>query len=396
MKIVDVEALVIGEPPERIAAHSWDGSQDTVVVRITTDTGIVGIGETDSPPTVVKAVVDAHGSQKASWGLRDLLLGEDPREVARLWDLLYRGTVYYGRDGVAMHAIGAAELALWDVAGQALGQPVWRLLGGAYRRSVPVYASLITPPDPAATADAVRELGAQGFRAFKLGGGPLGADPDTDEAVVAAARAAAPRAQLMIDLAYCWESPSHALAMARRLARYDLRWIEEPLWPADVDAYEWLAQRSPVPIAAGEAESAEVRLLELVARRAVHVLQPDVTRVGGLLAAQRVVRAARDAGVDCVLHCWKTGIAKAATLHLSAASRNLTLMEYCVAENPIQAGLTVETFPVADGHVQVPTAPGLGVRLDDEVAAAYRWPPASDGRRSEPALAALGGTEPTP
>jgi L-rhamnonate dehydratase len=375
MKITDVEAIVLGEPVERIARESWDGSQDTVLIRVCTDEGVTGIGEVDSAPEVVRAVVESPASMRTMWGLRDLCLGEDPREIARIWRKLYRGTSYYGRAGVAMHAISGVEIALWDIMGKVSGLPVHALLGGAHRDSVRVYASLMAAATAAETASAVAELAAQGFTAVKLGGGSLGLDADTDEELVATVRAAAPGIELMIDLGDAWETTSHALAMARRLERYRLRWIEEPIWPDDLDAYVWLAERSPVPIAAGEAEGTEDRLLEMIRRRAVHVLQPDVTRAGGFMAVRRVVDAAERAGQEVVLHCWHTGITKAISLHLTAACANLDLLEYCVEDNPIQRSVTIEQFPVRDGRVAIPSEVGLGVTLDEHTLERYARPP---------------------
>jgi L-alanine-DL-glutamate epimerase-like enolase superfamily enzyme len=375
MKITDVETIVLGEPLERIAVDSWDGSQDTALIRVSTDAGITGIGEVDSAPEVVRAIVESPASMRTMWGLRELCLGEDPREIARIWHKLHRGTSYYGRSGVVMHAISGVEVALWDIAGKASALPVHTLLGGAHRDSVRVYASLMASDTAVDTASAVAELAAEGFTAVKLGGGPLGRDGDTDEEVVAAVRKAAPSIELMIDLGDAWETTSHSLAMARRLEPYRLRWIEEPIWPDDLDAYVWLSERSPVPIAAGEAEGTEDRLLEMIRRRAVHVLQPDITRAGGFMASRRVVDAAARAGQEVVLHCWHTGVTKAISLHLTAACANLELLEYCVEDNPIQRSVTIEQFPVRDGFVAIPSASGLGVTLDEQTLERYARPP---------------------
>jgi L-rhamnonate dehydratase len=228
--------------------------------------------------------------------------------------------------------------------------------------------------DARETAEAVRSLVADGFTAIKLGGGPLGRDPAEDEAIVRAARSADASVELMIDVGQCWDTAEHALRVARRLEPYGLRWIEEALWPDELAPYAWLTDRSPVAIAAGEAESTEARLQEMIERRAVHVLQPDVTRIGGLSAGQRVVALARAAALETVLHCYNTGITKAASLHLCAASPNLPLLEYCVEDNPIQSAVTRQQFSVVDGRVMVPTEPGLGVDLDEETLERYSSP----------------------
>jgi L-alanine-DL-glutamate epimerase-like enolase superfamily enzyme len=372
MRITDVEAIVVSEPPERIARHSWDGSQDAIIIRISTDDGLIGLGEVDSSPEVIRGIIEAPPSMRTMWGLRDLCLDEDPRDIGRIWDKLYRGSSYYGRSGAAMQAISGVEVALWDILGKATSLPVSTLLGGARRSTVRVYASLMTPETPEATTEAVRALVAAGFTAIKLGGGPLGRDPAEDEAIVRAAREADAAVELMIDMGQCWDTAEHALSVAHRLAPYGLRWMEEPLWPDELAPYVWLTERSPVPIAAGEAETTESRLREMVERRAVHILQPDITRVGGLQSCQRVVAMARAAALEVVLHCYNTGITKAASLHLSAAAPNLPLLEYCVETNPIQTSVTHQQFPVVNGRVAVPTDPGLGVDLDQDTIRQYR------------------------
>ena len=178
MKITDVEAIILRQPAlnEGIA----DGSQDDLVVRVHTDAGIVGVGEVDSAPEVVRAVIDAPNSHAIAIGLKHALIGEDPLDVERLWDKMYRATIYYGRRGVAVHAISGIDLALWDIKGQALGQPVWALLGERQRDRVRAYASTLMPETVDEVRRRVEGLAEQGFTAVKLGWGPLGRDPERD------------------------------------------------------------------------------------------------------------------------------------------------------------------------------------------------------------------------
>ena len=176
MKITDVEAIVLRQPvvDEGIA----DGSQDDLIIRVHTDAGLTGIGEVDSSPELVAALVRARGSHAVATGLRDILVGEDPLDVERLWDRMYRGTIYFGRRGIAIHAISGVDIALWDLKGKALGVPVSALLGTPVRDRVRAYASRLMPDTTAEVAAAVRRSGA-GFTAVKLGWGPLGATPTT-------------------------------------------------------------------------------------------------------------------------------------------------------------------------------------------------------------------------
>ncbi len=146
MKITDVEAIVLrqAEVNEGIA----DGSQDDLVVRIHTDEGITGIGEVDSSPELVQALVQAPSSHAVAVSLRDVLIGEDPLDVERLWQKMYRGLIYFGRRGIAIHAISGLDIALWDIKGKALGKPIHELLGTPHRDRVRAYASMLMPDTP--------------------------------------------------------------------------------------------------------------------------------------------------------------------------------------------------------------------------------------------------------
>jgi L-rhamnonate dehydratase len=190
MKITDLEAIVLRQPAlnESIA----DGSQDDLVVRVHTDSGIVGVGEVDSAPEVVKAVIDAPASHWIASGLRHVLVGQNPLDVEDLWRTMYRASIYYGRRGVALHALSGIDIALWDIKGKALGKPVSELIGGRRRTKVRAYASTLMPNTEAETARTVSGLIEQyGFTAVKLGWGPLGQDAERDVRLARAARKAA-------------------------------------------------------------------------------------------------------------------------------------------------------------------------------------------------------------
>jgi L-alanine-DL-glutamate epimerase-like enolase superfamily enzyme len=185
VKITDVEAIVLRQAVvnEGIA----DGSQDDLVVRIHTDEGITGIGEVDSSPELVQALVQAPSSHAVAVSLRDVLIGEDPLDVERLWHKMYRGLIYFGRRGIAIHAISGLDIALWDIKGKALGKPVCELLGTPQRDRVRAYASMLMPDTTAEVTEAITALKEQNFTAVKLGWGPLGQDSKQDVALAAAA-----------------------------------------------------------------------------------------------------------------------------------------------------------------------------------------------------------------
>jgi L-alanine-DL-glutamate epimerase-like enolase superfamily enzyme len=371
LKITDVEAIILRQPD--VDTSKADGSQDALIIRVHTDEGITGIGEVDSLPSVIKAIVDAPPSHAVASGLKHLLVGENPLEIDRLWEKMYRGSIYYGRRGPAIHAMSGIDIALWDIKGKALGQPVSRLLGGPHQPSVRAYASTLMPETPEETGEAVAGLVERGFTAIKLGWGPWGRDPKLDVALAKAARlAAGDDVDLLFDIGLGWPDADHAIEMVRRLEEYRPFWIEEPLMPDDVDGYAKLADAVETRIAAGEEDSTRWGFRELMDRTRVDVVQPDVTRAGGISECVRIGQMAALRGVMTVTHSWSTGIIKAASLAVLAALPRAPLFEYCVQETALNKLLTVEQFPLANGMVAFPDQPGLGIEIDEEVVERFK------------------------
>jgi len=373
LKITNVEAIVLRQPglDEGIA----DGSQDDLVIRVSTDDGVVGIGEVDSAPEVAKAVVEAPSSHAIAMSLREILIGEDPTHVEKLWRKMYRGVLYYGRRGVAIHAISGIDIALWDIKGKALGKPICELIGTPIRARVRAYASRLMPDTESEVEEAVVELREQGFTAVKLGWGPLGKDPDHDIRLARAARTAGGDAvEIMIDagLGYRADVPT-ATGVARALEEMGCRWLEEPFEPDEYEAYAQLADEVDILVAAGEEDVTLWGFRELIDRGRVDVIQPDVTRCGGITEILRIAQLAGERGVAVVPHAWKSGIVKAASLHVNAVLPDALFQEYCVAQTPLNTSLTRERLPIdRDGLVAVPSGPGLGVSLDEQVVEHYR------------------------
>ena len=373
MKITDVEAIVLRQAvvDDGIA----DGSQDDLVVRIHTDEGITGIGEVDSSPELVQALVQAPSSHAVATSLRDALIGEDPLDVERLWQKMYRGLIYFGRRGIAIHAISGLDIALWDIKGKVLGKPVFELLGVPQRTRVRAYASMLMPDTTAEVTAAVTALRAQSFTAVKLGWGPLGKDPKHDVALAAAAKeAAGDGVEIMIDagLGYVADAKT-AIEVAREYEQIGIYWLEEPFEPDEYEAYAELADAVDIRVTAGEQDATWWGFRELIDRAHVDLVQPDVTRCGGITETLRIAELARSRGKETVLHAWKSGIIKAASLHCNAVLPDGIWQEYCVADTPIAKNLTVQRLPIeADGYVAIPTAPGLGVDLDEDVLESLR------------------------
>jgi L-rhamnonate dehydratase len=372
VKITDVEAIVLRQPvlDDGIA----DGSQDDLVIKVHTDEGIVGIGEVDSAPEAVQALVRAPGSHAIANSLHDLLAGEDPTDIERLWEKMYRGLIYIGRRGIALHAISGIDIALWDIKGKIEGKPISELLGGAKRDRVRAYASMLMPDTTEETARRVSALCNDGFTAVKLGWGPLGKDAAHDVRLATAAKEAAGDCEIMIDAGHGYGSDAGtAIGVARELEQLGIFWLEEPFLPDEYEAYAELADEVDIRVAAGEQDTTVWGFRELIERGHVDLVQPDVTRCGGITELLRIGALAREHGVETVPHAWKSGIIKAASLHVNAVLPDALFQEYCVADTPINQTLTRERLPLdADGFVAVPTGPGLGIELDEDVLERYR------------------------
>jgi L-alanine-DL-glutamate epimerase-like enolase superfamily enzyme len=373
VQITDVEAIVLRQAA--VDDGIADGSQDDLVVLVHTDEGITGIGEVDSAPDVVAALIRQDSSHAVAHSLRSILVGRDPLDVEGAWDAMYRGLIYVGRRGIGIHAISGIDIALWDIRGKALGKPVCELLGEVRRDRVRAYASMLMPDTTEETAERVTALREQGFTAVKLGWGPLGRDADHDVRLAAAAKdAGGDEVDILIDAGLGYEEDAAtAIRVARELEQLGIGWLEEPFVPDAYEAYAELADTVDLTIAAGEQDVTRWGFRELIERGHVDLVQPDVTRCGGITETLRIAELAAEHGVATVPHAWKSGIIKAASLHVNAVLPDALYQEYCVAETPINTALTIERLPIeADGCIAVPTAPGIGVTLDEDVVASLR------------------------
>jgi L-alanine-DL-glutamate epimerase-like enolase superfamily enzyme len=360
MKITNVEAIELRGRGEQGAYGAPYGA----IVRVTTDAGIVGYGEADSMPSVIRAVVEAPPLNELMSGLKWLLLGQDPTDTEGLWKRMERGTVNYSRDGVTVQAMAAIDLALWDIKGKAEGVPVYHLLGRARRKVLRVYATHPLGATLAETAAAAARLRDAGFTAVKFGWYPLGPDAEQDEAIVRNLRQAiGPDVDLLIDGGLAWDAET-AIERCRRFEPYRLFWLEEPLAPYDFAGYAHLARSVDTTIAAGELASSAVELMRLVAEGGVKVLQVDISRVG-LTQAMKVAAFAAARGVPCVNHTYSYDLNLAASLHFAAAIEQTSLFEYQVTPNEIRDTLTRNRIRAVDGMVAVPESPGLGVEIDE-------------------------------
>jgi len=345
-------------------------SQDVVIVRVRTDDGLEGIGEADASPEVVKAIVDAPYSHNIACGLREILVGENPLENERLWQKMYRRTQYFGRTSVTIAAMSAVDMALWDLKGKLFKQPIHALLGGKHHDRILAYASILFGRDGNATRDLARKWTKAGYKAVKFGWEPMGQSETLDLELVQGAREGlGPENTLLVDAGCVWDART-ALKRAHSFAQFNIGWLEEPLRANDVDGYVWLRDRSPVPIAAGEAECGRESFRPLIDRHALDVYQVDLSRCGFTDAAYIRARV-EEIGARLCNHCYTSPITVAACLHWLSTCRDAFIFEDCVDDSPMRHQLTKEKVQAVNGWIEVPKGPGLGVTLDEDFVREY-------------------------
>ena len=381
MKITNVEVMVLKSPGLYRSTDTDEeppGPTYMGLVKVSTDAGITGYSDMETAASVAKAAVEApqwsDGEIQAFDGLASLIVGENPLEVERLWYKMYRGGRSRCCRGVAIQAISAIDIALWDIMGKAYGQPVHVLLGGKWRDSVRAYASTLFRPTPQAMRDAAARYIDEGFTAVKFGWGVFGKDPSLDVRLVEAAREAlGPDRDLLVDTGWFVErTPKQAIQTIRSIEPFSPFFVEEILHPEDYDGYRRVADAVDTLVACGEQEATEWGFKELIERARVDVVQPDLTRCGGFTVARKIVHMAEMANVLVIPHSWSSDLLTAASLHLNAFQRHAAFIEFNASQGPLSRAMVREPLRIVDGHVAVPTAPGLGVEVDEATIGKYR------------------------
>jgi len=347
-------------------------SFNTCLVEIETDTGLVGLGE-------AKVAVGNLGHYAAivtlireEWA--PLLVGLDPRDITAIWELLYSGSRSHyalregrafptvGRRGITMSALSGIDIALWDLLGQSLGQPLWRLLGGRCRERVPAYASGGWAPVGAIGKQLLQYV-ERGHRAVKMRVGLQDKSVDDSAARVHEVRETiGPDIGLMVDAHGTW-SVRQAQRFARKVEDCDLAWLEEPVSPENIPGQAEVRASTDIPIASGESEQTRFAFRDLIDARAVDVCQPDVAIAGGITETVRIAALAASHELTVAPHLWGGAVLFAAGLHLCTATPCATTVEFSRGENPLLNDLTEEGFDLVDGYVTAPDRPGLGLTL---------------------------------
>ncbi|MFB6310639.1 MAG: mandelate racemase/muconate lactonizing enzyme family protein [Salinirussus sp.] len=357
MEITDVRVRTFAVPldqPRKLSLRTADQLTAAIVI-VDTNTGLRGLGEASAPDAqTAKTIIEDR--------FRDHLIGADPLDRASLTSELLGGT-YPEQTGSAVAAASGVDVALWDIAGKHYDAPVCELAGGV-PTSIRAYASNLYWDDPAAMGEKAARFVDNGFDAVKT---HLGQDPRADERRVAAIREAiGDDVDLLVDANCGYDRPT-AVREARMLADYDVFWFEEPIDPADLDGYTRLADEAPVPIAAGENVFRARGFRRLLERDAIDYAMPDVIRAGGISEMLKIFGIADAHNTNVSIHNFGTGIGLAATLHVSAASPGIDLLEFDADGWPLYEPLLADSLQIENGMVAVPEGAGLGVELPDEI-----------------------------
>ncbi|MCS5422109.1 MULTISPECIES: mandelate racemase/muconate lactonizing enzyme family protein [Psychrilyobacter] len=370
MKITDIEVIIL-RVPEIGKTCTW--GDDAVIVKVHTDCGIVGIGESDSSPLVIKSIIETPNSNLYCYGLKELLIGENPLEIEKLWDKMYWASNYMGRRGAGIHAISAIDIALWDIAGKHYGVPVHTLLGGKHREKIMAYGTFIPYNDLEKNKEEARRLVDKGFKSIKFGGGVFGEDPDTDYNIVKSVRdEIGEEVELQIDLATKWRTSGHAIYMANRLKEFNLNWIEEPILADDSNGYAKFSSCVEAKLAGGEALTTVHEFKEFLEKYDADIIQPDITRCGGITEIKKIYDMSQMHGVRLIPHGFSTGILLAASVQFLASREYGTLMEFSESQSPLVTELVKGAPTFKNGYVKVSDKPGLGIELDEEIVEKYR------------------------
>lgn len=366
MKITSISSYHVAYPlpqgEEIRSSQMIFDERSVVVVKVETDEGLVGWGESLGQPEITIPVIDNV--------LTPLIIGKDPLDTGVLWSSMARGTWFRAQSGVLVEALSALDIALWDIKGKALEKPIYSLLGGAFRTRIPVYATGMYLNSAENLQQEAEKHISNGFLALKMKiGYPEGIERDL-ERISQVRQVIGPEIKLMVDANGKYDL-STAISISQELAAFDVCWLEEPLKPNgpyhDLDGYRQLKALSGVPIAWGEGQYLVAEIKDYLVDRVIDIIQPDVCRFGGITETYRVSPFASQFNIRFAPHFWTTGIGLAATLQISAAAdQNFLISEFDQSFNPLREELTNPEFKVIDGKVNVPEGSGLGVEINEE------------------------------
>lgn len=368
MKIVSVEAIVLKDTLDKSFYFSqWSYSERKIcLVKVTTDTGLVGWGEGYGPADVLSAGVKY---------LTQYVIGANPLQNEVIWETLYRRTLDYARRGILMAAVSAIDVAIWDLKGKALGQPVHELLGGKKRDILYPYATGLYFREEENLAEALAQEASEykdlGYKAIKM---KVGMTIEEDIVHVKAVRdAIGPDVKLMVDSNHAYNL-KEAIALSKAIEPYDISWFEEPISPEFYEQHSELRSATSIPIAGGECEYLRYGFHQLLKNKALDIIQPDICACGGITEAKKIATLASTYGVEVVPHSWGTYIAISAAVHFVANLESIPgrmsmpefMIEHDRTSNDLRDLITLPSFKIENGELIVPDTPGLGVEIDEE------------------------------
>ena len=378
-----VEVLCLQDP--QATYYRFEGSYQNVVVLVQGNNGLVGIGESDAPPEIVKALIEMPPYNQRSEGLADIVTGQAVDDPRRLWDEMNARTQWHGRRGVAMHAMSALDIAIWDLFAQSMGIPVCEALGGARHDRLPAYATIYPLEDTPTRIDAqVAPLLEQGFRHLKICVEPWWSEPDRVRRNLTHLRdLVGIERGLMLDVAQEFTCFDQLAPFLDLLTELDFAWIEAPFPLDEVGEHARLRAATRIPIGVGDLGLTTCKEFDpYVVADAFDIAQPDLTVFGGFTEAQRLAQMLDDTGRRTVPHAYNTDITIAANLHFLATRQDADLIEYSTSPSRLRQGLVRGLAPIdADGMIPVPTGPGLGVTLNADAVAEFALSRAAEASR---------------
>ena len=375
MEVDAIEAIPLsyplGEGNGYGSARGTVEQRTSTLIRVESTSGMVGWGEAFGPPQTIATLISEL--------LSDIIVGMDPFKVESLCEKNYAGLYHFGSSGLIQSAISGVDIALWDLLGRELGQPIAQLLGGFERTEVTPYASTMYitnwGQDPVEPVEAAAK---EGFTAAKIKIG-RGLDDDV-ERVHTARKVLGDDATLMVDFNGNYR-PKQAITVAKEIAPFDVYWLEEPVPPENHSGYREVSAAVDIPVAAGEAAYARFDFADLIQERTIDIAQPDVCKCGGLSEARFIGKLATMENVQVSPHVWTGAVGIAASLQYAATipsyphSTNIPepfYFEFDRAENGLRTDLLNEPFDPTDGTLEIPDSPGLGVEIDERALNKYR------------------------
>jgi len=377
MKIIKLETFVVNQDLENgkkfAFSQAWYTSRTIMILKITTDEGIVGWGEAFGPAFINKTIIDDY--------MAEMIIGKDPMDTEVIWEQLYNQFRDHCRKGNIIEAISAIDIALWDIKGKAFNLPIYKLMGGTPRERIKPYATgLYRKELPTVVNDLIKEAESyvkQGFNAIKIKIG-FGVDDDI-KTIREIRRALGGNIQLMVDVNHAYNA-STAIKLSKNIEEYDITWFEEPVPPEDIEGYIEVKSKTNIPVSGGETEFCRYGFNNLLRKRAVDIVQPDCCLTGGISEFKKIAVLASIYNIQCYPHIWGSAIALATGINCAFFLQDFPykllpedmLLEYDRTPNIFREKLSINSVEIKDGYILPSDKPGLGIEIDEDLIKRYR------------------------